>query len=64
MLGGREFDHLQADAYRGRLLSRLRPGIALIDKGECDHLPGHRLDLAGDLYTILPTALPALSRAH
>ena len=42
----RALAHLQADAHRGRLLDRLCPGIALIDKGAGDPLSGHRLDLA------------------
>ena len=44
----RELAHLQADAPRCRLLDRLCPGIALIDKGEGDPLSGHRLDLASE----------------
>ena len=33
VLSVRELAHLQADAHRGRILGRLCPGIALIDKG-------------------------------
>ena len=41
-LSVRELAHLQADAPRCRLLDRLCPGIALIDKGEGNPLSGHR----------------------
>ena len=56
MVGIGQLDHLQADAVRLRLFSRVVPGVSLVHKGDFHRLASGRLDVlsqARNLVTVL-----------